>query len=385
MTPGWRARKVMNPMLAVVELGEDGLGGELGVEDQQRRVVPGHLVPVVGEGDDFPVLAGLGQVGVGVDQGVGPGVFGEEGQHRAGALGPAGHVVLFQHRVAAPVHHGVEVQVQRFAVGQPCGQGRLVQGGQECRLPRVLQPVGVGGQGGGLGQRGQPGEQRGAGVGGDVVDVGDPAGAGQLECQQRQHVRHGRDLRRGRVARGGHHLRDAERDQVGDGQQQPGQACLSPRRELTEVRGLGAGLDLPRWAAALGVGAAPHPGQPLSGDHLGDPGPVQRGTLGRQRGGDLVDRVPGGAQLDDPRPGGVLARRGLRAGPAGDEELPGPGAEVPHRRQQGCGRIPGPGGSLGSGQPLGQVGAQRLIPPVRRAVRAEEELPARPGRLRVFR
>jgi hypothetical protein len=55
--------------LAVVELGEDGLGGELGVEDQQGRVVAGDGLPVVGEGDDFPVLAGLGQVGVGVDQG----------------------------------------------------------------------------------------------------------------------------------------------------------------------------------------------------------------------------------------------------------------------------------------------------------------------------
>ena len=31
------------PDLAVVEFGEDGLGGELGVEDQQRRVVPGDL------------------------------------------------------------------------------------------------------------------------------------------------------------------------------------------------------------------------------------------------------------------------------------------------------------------------------------------------------
>src|SRR5271165_2101517 len=31
-------------------------------------------------------------------------------------------------------------------------------------------------------------------------------------------------------------------------------------------------------------------------------------------------------------------------------------------------------------QPLGQVGAQRLIPAVRGALRAEEELPAGPGR-----
>ena len=50
-----------------------------------------------------------------------------------------------------------------------------------------------------------------------------------------------------------------------------------------------------------------------------------------------------------------------------------------------AGVYPEPGGGLGGGQPLGQVGAQRLIPPVRGAVRAEEELPARPGRLRVFR
>jgi hypothetical protein len=36
----------------------------------------------------------------------------------------------------------------------------LVQGGRERGLPGVLEPAGVGGQRGGLGQRGQPGEQR---------------------------------------------------------------------------------------------------------------------------------------------------------------------------------------------------------------------------------
>ena len=152
-----------------------------------------------------------------------------------------------------------------------------------------------------------------------------------------------------------------------------------------EVQGFGAGLDLPGRPAALGVRTAPHPGQPLLGDHLGDPGPVQRGALGRERSGDLVDRVPGGAQLDDPRPCGILARRGLRPGPAGDEEVPGPGAEVPHRRQQRRRGIAEPGGGLVGGQALGQVGAQRLIPAVRRGLRLQEELPAGPGRLRVFR
>ena len=148
---------------AVVEFGEHGLGGELGVEDQQRRVAPGGGVPVVGEGDDLPVLAGLGQVGVGVEQGVAAGVLGEEGQHAAGALGPAGHVVLLQCRVVAPVRDGVEVQVHCFAVGEPGRDGGLVQGGQECCLPAVLEPVGVGGQRGGLGQRGQRREQGGQG------------------------------------------------------------------------------------------------------------------------------------------------------------------------------------------------------------------------------
>jgi hypothetical protein len=95
--------------------------------------------------------------------------------------------------------------------------------------------------------------------------------------------------------------------------------------------------------------------------------------------------VPGGAQFQDAGPGGVLAWRGLGAGLAGGEELPGPGAEVPDRRQQRGGGIAEPGGGLAGGQSFGQVGAQRLIPPVRGAVRVQEELPAGPGRLRVFR
>ncbi len=159
----------------------------------------------------------------------------------------------------------------------------------------MLKPVGVGGQGGGLGQRGQGGEQRGAGVGGDVAGVRYPAGAGELERQQRQHIRQGRDFRSGRVARRGDHVRDAEGDQVRDREQQPGQAGLGAFGQRGEVQGLGAGLDLPGHPAPLGVGAAPQPGQALGGDDLSDPGPVQRGALRRQRGGDLVDGMPGGA------------------------------------------------------------------------------------------
>jgi hypothetical protein len=81
---GVRARRVADA--AGVEFGELGLGGDLGIEDQQLWVCSGGVAPVVGEGEDFPVLAGFGQVGVGVEQGVGGRVLGEKGQHAAGAL-----------------------------------------------------------------------------------------------------------------------------------------------------------------------------------------------------------------------------------------------------------------------------------------------------------
>ena len=47
------------PDAAVGEFGELGLGGDLGVEDQQFRVVAGDGVPVVGEGEDFVVWVAL--------------------------------------------------------------------------------------------------------------------------------------------------------------------------------------------------------------------------------------------------------------------------------------------------------------------------------------
>jgi len=115
-----------------VEFGEYGLGGDFLVHDQPGRPVPGEGLPVLGEHEHFACLGGFGQVGVGVDQGLAGAVLGEERQHRAGALGAAGHVVLFQGDVVAPVHDGVEVQVQVAAgVGdQVGGQHRLAQGGE---------------------------------------------------------------------------------------------------------------------------------------------------------------------------------------------------------------------------------------------------------------
>ena len=99
------------------------------------RVGSGHGFPVVAERDHLAGLGGLGEVGVGVDQVVGAGVLGEEGQHRAGPLGAFGHVVLLEHGVVAPVHDGVEVQVEDrlLAFGKPRGDHLRVQAARKAR------------------------------------------------------------------------------------------------------------------------------------------------------------------------------------------------------------------------------------------------------------
>ena len=119
--PGWRARRVIEkPDLAVVEFGQDGLGGELGVEDARRRVVPGHLVPVVSERDDSPALAGLGQVGRSrKTRRQVPASFGEKVSTERVRWERRGTSCFPRNQVLAPVHDGVEVQVQRLAVGHP--------------------------------------------------------------------------------------------------------------------------------------------------------------------------------------------------------------------------------------------------------------------------
>ena len=162
------------------------MGGELGVEDHQRRLRSRHRLVVVAESEDLSGLIGLQQVGVGVDQGVRDGVLGEEGEHRGGALGAAGDVVLFEDRVLPVVHDGVEVQVEVRPLGDAPRRHGAPERPEQSRLHAVVAAVGVVGQGGGLGDRAQAGEQPRRRIGRQVVDVGDPAQGAQLERQQRQ-------------------------------------------------------------------------------------------------------------------------------------------------------------------------------------------------------
>ena len=187
----------------------------------------------------------------------------------------------------------MEVQVEHLALGQPGREHDAVQGGQERALAAVVEPIGVLGQRALLRQRGQAGEQGGTWVGGQVVDVGDPPGGGELEGQQRKDGADGGDLAGAGVARLGDQAGQVQGDQVGHGQQQPGHPCRACGRKLGEVKHLGAGQLLAEHAAALVVGSAPQPGEPLGGEDLPDTSAIERGALGGQRCRDLVDGVPG--------------------------------------------------------------------------------------------
>ena len=167
---------------AAAELLQDLVGGELGVEDQQAGIFSGRVAPVVGEGDDLGGLLGLGDVGVGVDHLVGGVVVGEEGEHRAGALGSRWHVVLFQDRVVAVVADRVEVKVEAVRAG---GQAEGAQAADESgEQGHAGFTVAVGGQVGGLGQRGEAEEERQPFVVGDLVDVVGTGDAGRRGQQQ---------------------------------------------------------------------------------------------------------------------------------------------------------------------------------------------------------
>jgi len=199
----------------------------------------------------------------------------------------------------------------------------------------MVEPVGVGGERGGLGERHQPGEQAGADIGGEVVDVGDPTDPDQLECQQRQHVVGGRDDRGAGVAGGFDHRWQVEGDELGDGQQQPGHLGLGARGEGGEVDdGRPTGVVAVR-GAAFARRSHRQAGEAGLGEHLGHPGAIERCRRACQRLGDLGGRMPGPAQLDDALTGGVLGRCPGRPGPRVDEEPGLAGAEVPNHRPQG--------------------------------------------------
>ena len=106
----------------------------------------------------------------------------------------------------------------------------------------------------------------------------------------------------------------ARRDRAA--QQQAG-VLVSTRWASVEVDHAGPRqLLAPRRAAQL-LGAAPQPLESFLGDHLGDPGAIQRDPFPREHQRDLVDRVTRRAQLNDPVVRALLP--GARLGPGREE------------------------------------------------------------------
>jgi len=253
----------------------------------------------------------------------------------------------------------------------------------------VGQPVGVAGERGLLRQDRQPGEQGAGGIAEQVVDVADAPGGGELEGQQGQQPGDGGDHFRARVAGFAGQGGQVEGDQVGDGQQQPGEPGAGGGGEGGEVDDPGGGQvrgppGRGRADAGLRLGVTQQPAEALLGQDLPDPGAVQRRALGRQPGGDLVDRQALPAQLDNPAAGSVLLRRALAARPPGlGEQRQPPRPPVADQRGQRRRRVAEPGGRLGQRGALVHVGADRLVPPLVHVLRAGEHLPARTrGRFR---
>ncbi len=87
-------------------------------------------------------------------------------------------------------------------------------------------------------------------------------------------------------------------------------ACLVSTRSghVLEVDHAGPRQLLASGRAAQHLRAAPQPLESFLGDHLRDPGAIQRHSLPREHERDLVDRVTRRAQFNDPVVRAVLAR-----------------------------------------------------------------------------
>ena len=181
-------------------------------------------------------------------------------------------------------------------------------------------PVGVAGQRGLLRQGRQPGQQRRGRVRDQqVAGVGDPAGGGQLQRQQRQHPRGRGDDPRAGVAR----PRPARAGPGRSGRGGPAAArpCPCPpgrasHRIDARCRGQGgvAARRVP-GAAGPGPGVAQQPAESFLGEDLADDGAVERSGLGGQPGGDLIAGQSPPAQRDHPAAGAVLAGATPGSGP----------------------------------------------------------------------
>ena len=167
-----------------LQAGQDGVGGEAGVEHQFARQLAGAFAAGLGEAQDGLVLVLLAHGGVGKAEDVLLGVADQEGKHAALAAAALGDEVLLQEGFVAVVGDGVEVEIERAAAldsevaggGEPVGSPAGYQAGVDA--------AGVLGKRGALGDGVEAGEQGEALVKGVGHEAGGATDTPELEGEQ---------------------------------------------------------------------------------------------------------------------------------------------------------------------------------------------------------
>jgi len=122
-----------------VELDQGFIGRELGIEDEfaGNRAVGG--LPKVDEPEHLPRLFALAQVGVGITEGPGRGVLGQEGQNTRLTAAAHGDEMAFHLRRFPIIGHRMKIEVERIA-GREVPRYPLLPGGQKLQRRGVVEP-----------------------------------------------------------------------------------------------------------------------------------------------------------------------------------------------------------------------------------------------------
>ncbi len=349
-----------------LQAGQDGVGGEAGVEHQFARQLAGTFAVGLGEAQDGLVLVLLAHGGVGEAEDVLLGVADQEGEHAALAAAALGDEVLLQEGFVAVVGDGVEVEIERAAAldSEVAGGGEPV--GSPAGYEAGVNAAGVLGKRGALGNGVEAGEQGEALVKGVGHEAGGATDAPELEGEQGAAGAGGGDGGGTGQATAADVGVEVELGEEGQEQEQAAEVgAEGARGEVEGVDGSGGGLDGAVGVVALVAGAAPEAGQASVFEDLGDGGDGGGQAFVLEALGDLVGGDVAGAELEDALAEaglGVVGGSGLGGAAARQEEgAVGVLAEVGEDVAEGAGGVAEAAGGHGEREALDAEGAQGFV------------------------
>ncbi len=349
-----------------LQAGQDGVGGEAGVEHQFARQLAGAFTVGRGEAQDSLVLVLLAHGGVGEAEDVLLGVADQEGEHAALAAAALGDEVLLQEGFVAVVGDGVEVEIERAAAldSEVAGGGEPV--GSPAGYEAGVNAAGVLGKRGALGNGVEAGEQGEALVKGVGHEAGGATDAPELEGEQGAAGAGGGDGGGTGQATAADVGVEVELGEEGQEEEQAAEVgAEGARGEVEGVDGSGGGLDGAVGVVALVAGAAPEAGQASVFEDLGDGGDGGGQTFVLEALGDLVGGDVAGAELEDALAEaglGVVGGSGLGGAAARQEEgAVGVLAEVGEDVAEGAGGVAEAAGGHGEREVLDAEGAQGFV------------------------